>query len=235
MKSLVLLGISLLGPLFGEEGTGPLHLYAPGQALTEGSTLAARDIGRAFLLESHRGSDLGIEQAGLGGAHPDKEYRTAHNGVTHLVYRQRFQGIDVDNAEWVINIDRDGRVLNAGGRLAEAPDSKSRIPSPELALKAVRTAVGVVDQKAAERFQPFQEVAATGRAMTFHGASTGGDIPGHAPCRSRQSGACVAVPGNRSRWHPHARRDHRWRRPPRDDEAFVDVTAECRQAAGSGV
>lgn len=176
MKSLAILAISLAGPLLAEDGTEPLHFYTPGQALTEASSLVPRDIGSEFLRS--RRTDAGIEQRGLDGVYVHKEYRTAHNGVTHLVYRQRFQGLDVENAEWVINIDRDGRVLNAGGRLFDAPDGNVRIPLPESAMKAVRMAVSAVDAKAGERFQPFQKsLASTGRSMTFHGASTGGDIP----------------------------------------------------------
>src|SRR5690348_13684960 len=49
-----------------------------------------------------------------------KEYTSAHNGVTHRVYRQRFQNIDVANAAWVMNIGRDGSVLNSGGNLYPA-------------------------------------------------------------------------------------------------------------------
>src|SRR5262245_65594264 len=50
-----------------------------------------------------------------------KQYTTAHNGVTHLVYKQRFQGFDVYNGAWIANIAADGRVLNTGGNLFAAP------------------------------------------------------------------------------------------------------------------
>src|SRR5262245_152643 len=51
-----------------------------------------------------------------------KQYTSAHNGVTHLVYKQRFQGFDVYNGAWIANIDSEGRVLNTGGKLFAAPD-----------------------------------------------------------------------------------------------------------------
>ena len=60
-----------------------------------------------------------------------KQYTTAHNGVTHLVYKQRFQGFDVYNGGWIANIGPDGRVLNTGGNLFGAPqliDLVTQIP-----------------------------------------------------------------------------------------------------------
>jgi hypothetical protein len=42
-----------------------------------------------------------LSEADLAAAYVVKEYRTAHNGVTHLIFRQRFQGVDIVNAEWV--------------------------------------------------------------------------------------------------------------------------------------
>ncbi|MFN7649466.1 MAG: hypothetical protein ACK6DY_20680 [Acidobacteriota bacterium] len=37
-----------------------------------------------------------------------REYRTGSNGVTHLACRQRFQGLEVYQSEWVVNIDANG-------------------------------------------------------------------------------------------------------------------------------
>ncbi|MBM3783668.1 MAG: hypothetical protein FJW30_04865 [Acidobacteria bacterium] len=65
----------------------------------------------------------------LAGVYLHKEYRTEHNGVTHLVYRQQFQGLDVYNTEYVVNIDRDGKVLNQGGALREAPGANVTRPN----------------------------------------------------------------------------------------------------------
>ena len=73
-----------------------------------------------------------------------RQYRTEHNGVTHIVYRQRFQGADVLNAEWVVNLDREGRVLNSGGMLVPTPPSRT-LPDPARALTAVRSAVRAVN------------------------------------------------------------------------------------------
>jgi Fungalysin metallopeptidase (M36)/Fungalysin/Thermolysin Propeptide Motif len=70
-----------------------------------------------------------------------KEYTTAHNGVTHLVYRQRFQNIEVANAAWVVNIGRDGVVLNSGGNLFPAPgsiDFGTQLPASKVVEAAAR-------------------------------------------------------------------------------------------------
>jgi Zn-dependent metalloprotease len=80
-----------------------------------------------------------------------KEYRTARNGVTHLLFKQRVQGADVFNAEWVVNIDRDGRVLNAGGDLHAAP-AYIELPAPASSREAVRAALKAVNPKLAQGF-----------------------------------------------------------------------------------
>jgi hypothetical protein len=92
----------------------PRHLVNSNGPLTPFSTRSPKEIGDQFT----------AAQMDAPGLYLAIEYRTAHNGVTHLVYRQRFQGLDVHNMEWRVNIDRDGRVLNAGGQLFQAPTAK---------------------------------------------------------------------------------------------------------------
>ncbi|MBM3749256.1 MAG: hypothetical protein FJW34_26150, partial [Acidobacteria bacterium] len=97
----------------------PRHLIGASEPLTPPSAAPPRAIARDFtrnLALSH-----GLAASDLEGLYVSKEYRTAHNGVTHLVFRQQFHGLDVYNAEWTVNVDRDGRVLNAGGALAQQP------------------------------------------------------------------------------------------------------------------
>jgi len=75
-----------------------------------------------------------------------KQYTTAHNGVTHLVYKQRFQGFDVYNGAWVANIDADGRVLNTGGKLFAAPDPVA-IGNQIESIIAAQSAIHAVNPK----------------------------------------------------------------------------------------
>ncbi len=132
------------------------HLIGVKGPLTAASGRQPRAIAQEFL--SSRAAELGLSNAELGSAYVFREYTDAHNGVTHIVYRQQFQGIDVFNSAYVVNIDSDGRVLNAGGDLFAAPTGN--IPEPTSSLAAVRTAVRAVNPQAAKRFVPFQSSAA---------------------------------------------------------------------------
>jgi hypothetical protein len=122
--------------------------------LTEASRALPEEIARQHL----RGvaKDLSLTDADLQGVYVAKQYRTDHNGVTHIVFRQRFGGGDVMNAEWVVNLDRDGRVLNAGGNLYPAPKPGRVLPARMRAFTAVRAAVAAVNEQLKDRFAPFE-------------------------------------------------------------------------------
>ncbi len=83
---------------------------------------------------SRAAADFALAPSATQGAYIAKQYKTAHNGVTHFVYRQEFQGLEVWNAEWIVNIDAAGQVINSGGQLAPEP-------SAGLAPAGVRDAV----------------------------------------------------------------------------------------------
>src|SRR5215212_2814245 len=89
----------------------PRHLMKAGGALTQASGRAARETGESFTREQMAAA--GLPDGVPSGLYLAQEYKTGHNGVTHLVYRQRFQGLDIHNAEWRVNVDGEGRVLNA--------------------------------------------------------------------------------------------------------------------------
>jgi extracellular elastinolytic metalloproteinase len=40
------------------------------------------------------------------------EYTDEHNGVTHIYFTQRYQGVEVYNGEININIDKNNKILN---------------------------------------------------------------------------------------------------------------------------
>ncbi len=101
-------------------------------------------------------ADLSLTVSDLDSLYVAKQYRTEHNGVTHIVFRQRFRGVDVLNAEWVANLDRDGRVLNAGGNLYPAPRPEKQLPVRARAFTAVRSAVAAVNPALKDRFAPFE-------------------------------------------------------------------------------
>ena len=95
----------------------PRHALRMDGALTERSAREPREIGEAFT--ARQMAQAGIPQGA--GLYLANEYKTAANGVTHLTYRQRFQGLDIFGMEWRVNIDAEGRVINAGGQLFNAP------------------------------------------------------------------------------------------------------------------
>jgi len=120
------IGISSAAPI-------PRHLIRTSGALTESSPRAPREIGDQFT----------AAQMDAPGLYLAKEYKTAHNSVTHLVYRQRFQGIEIHLSEWRVNIDSDGRVINAGGSLFQAPSA--RPASAARLAEAARAALAAVN------------------------------------------------------------------------------------------
>ncbi len=126
-------------PLLAADGPAlPRHLFAA-EPLTAASAAPPRVVAEDFVRRLALAHDLEAED--LAGLFVAKEYRTAHNGVIHLVFRQRFQGLEVCNAEWTVNIDRDGQVLNAGGTLAGHPVVLPPVTgSAPSALRAARAA-----------------------------------------------------------------------------------------------
>lgn len=110
-----------------------------------------------------------------------KDYTTAHNGVHHLVYRQRFQGLDVYNASWVVNLAPDGTVLSTGGTLYSAPMAVDlgSIQSPGA---AVRAAVATVNPALGANYAPFPSEkaprAAGGLAVRYSAGDLSADVEG---------------------------------------------------------
>src|SRR5579883_3165538 len=94
---------------------GPHHLFHPARPLTAPSSQPAREVAKSFLASV--APQYGLSAADLDTLVVIKEYQTSFNGVTHLIYKQRLQDRTVYNAEYTVNVDRDGQVLNAGGSL----------------------------------------------------------------------------------------------------------------------
>ncbi|HEU0119158.1 MAG TPA: M36 family metallopeptidase [Bryobacteraceae bacterium] len=105
--------VLLLTLVFAWAAPIPRHAFSRDGELTGPSARAPREIAEAYT----------ATLSDAPGIYLANEYKTAHNGVTHLVYRQRFQGLEIHGAEWRVNVDRDGRVINAGGQLFAAPSA----------------------------------------------------------------------------------------------------------------
>ncbi|MEO8026587.1 MAG: M36 family metallopeptidase, partial [Bryobacteraceae bacterium] len=132
----------------------------------------ARETGQALATR-----EFALGPLDLAGVYVAKEYTSENNGVTHLLYRQRFAGMDVSNAEYAVNIDRDGNILNAGGTLYASPGATAFAPDPTSALRAVRIAVKAVNPTLAKRFGPLQTRAANGR-VSFAGVGLADEVEG---------------------------------------------------------
>ncbi len=124
--------------LFSADGSSK-HLFNPKGALTEASARPVNAIAGDFSRET-ASAQFSLAPEDFAGVHLHKQYKTEHNGVSHFVYRQNFFGLRVWNAEWVVNIDSAGRVLNAGGTLFARPPAGIAIPDASLEQGAFRAA-----------------------------------------------------------------------------------------------
>jgi hypothetical protein len=151
------------------------HLFRTDGPLTEASGLPASQIARDFLAGS--AVSLGIGPQDLDGTYAAKEYLTSHNGVTHFVYRQQFYGVDVFNAEWVVNVSRDGRVINSGGQLFPRPTG-AVLPDLNNSFSAARAAARFINPEVGENFAPFLAESASAGRVRFHASTMGGELEG---------------------------------------------------------
>ncbi len=62
-------------------------------------------------LNAHK-ADYGLTEADLSDMIVTDQYTDAHNGVTHIYLRQRYQGIEVYNANISSHVTADGRIIN---------------------------------------------------------------------------------------------------------------------------
>src|SRR5947208_177069 len=113
MSKTIVSGLFCALAVYAQQKELPRHSFRPDSALTEPSGDSRRAIADRYSLNAISGTGLGA--ADWAGAYVVKEYVTGHNGVTHFVYGQRFDSIEVVEAAWVVNIDSDGRVINSGG------------------------------------------------------------------------------------------------------------------------
>jgi hypothetical protein len=152
MRKFAFITIALCLAASAQDRPATRHLLGVERPLTAPSSRPVRDIAREYTAQA--AAQIGVGPADLGSLYIAKEYTDDHNRVTHIVYRQQFQGIDVFNAAWVVNIDSQGQVLNAGGDLFGAP--LDALPSSASAIAAARAAVKAVNPKLAAGFQPFR-------------------------------------------------------------------------------
>jgi extracellular elastinolytic metalloproteinase len=80
-------------------------------------------------------AELGLDADDVAEIRVSASYTSQHNRVTHVYLRQQRGGIDVENANMTVNIDRHGVVLFIGNRFVSLPP-----PSGTVTLTAVEAA-----------------------------------------------------------------------------------------------
>jgi hypothetical protein len=157
----------------------PKHIYNLAEPITAASGQAPREIGRQFIEKI--AADFGLSPQDLAGVYVVKEYQTAHNGVTHLIYAQQYRGLEVHNADYRVNIDRQGRVINAGGMLYGAPAPEARVPDLTSSTRALHAAIAAVSPSAAESYMPFATAAdEPTKTIRYHRGALGDEVAGRA-------------------------------------------------------
>lgn len=118
----------------------PRHLFSLSERLTapcaEDPVVIARDF-----LKTHRAlfrlQDREIDELVVA-----KNYRTQHTGVTHLVFKQFYRGLDVFQGDIKVNLDRHGCILSISGNYY--PGLEAPLTPALTAEEAVRVAVQAI-------------------------------------------------------------------------------------------
>jgi hypothetical protein len=177
MRRIGIMLLSCSAGLFAQK-PAPRHIFNSGsETLTAASSAAPRSAAESYLTSIS--GQYGWSPEDLAGTYVAKEYRSEHNGVTHLVYKQQFGGLEVYNSDFSVNIDRYGRVINAGGLLFSQAGGSIQMPEPASANVAAREAVSAVNPRLGERFTPFASEAKGSRVRFARGA-LGSDLSGRA-------------------------------------------------------
>ena len=126
--------------------------------LTKPSKADAEAIARGYL---RRHAELfGLDMQDLARLELSREYRTKHNGATHLYFRQTDAGRSVFGSQINVTIDRDGRIATVGGLYY--PDAEAAATPKLSAVDAVLKAAGDVVAQSSGPVKPIS--AAPGRA-----------------------------------------------------------------------
>jgi len=99
--------------------------------LTGKSSAGAQDVAQSFI-EQHLGRGEWVLRS---------KYVTKFNGVTHMAFRRHFDGVECSNCDVVVNVDKQGQVLNMGytdvpTSALEATRKKALLTDPVRAIAA---------------------------------------------------------------------------------------------------
>ena len=106
-------------------------------------------------------------------------YTSKHNGITHIYFRQRLDGLEVANAQISINIHRDGRVINMANSFVSDLAKAANTGAPDLSAEAaIRAAAENLSRPIPGLLIPRKAASGAAREAIFSGAGfSREDIP----------------------------------------------------------
>lgn len=131
-------------PGFRVEGRVPQPV-TPGKPLSGPSAGTPVDIATRYIVQQRQA--LGLGAADLHEMVLDSAHTSEHNGVTHIYFAQRYQGIQVYGAQINISVAADGSILTIGNsfvpQLARAVNRQAPDRSPAEALERAAKHLGL--------------------------------------------------------------------------------------------
>ena len=91
----------------------PRHMFSLSQRLSAPRTGDPVTIAREFL-KTHQAL-FRFQDRDLDDLVVVKNYRTQHNGVAHLVFKQFYRGLEIFQGHLKVNVDREGQILSLNG------------------------------------------------------------------------------------------------------------------------
>ena len=127
------------------------------------------DIALAYLREHCR--ELGLVEDDLAELLVVDRYTSDHNGVTHIYFKQRFNGIEVYNAIINVNVAADGSVISVGNRLVGSLAKQIVGASPGMAAdRALRAAARALKIPVGVPIVLQKELGGAAQGKVFSGA-----------------------------------------------------------------
>ncbi|MCE5268513.1 MAG: M36 family metallopeptidase [Planctomycetaceae bacterium] len=106
--------------------------------LSEPSSQAPIDIAKQYMA-SHA-SQLGLTTADVANSAVTDCYQDSDSGITHIYLRQQYNDLEVSDANFVVNVMADGRVINAAGGFVSGLSSTTKMMGATLAVSPTLSA-----------------------------------------------------------------------------------------------
>ncbi len=134
---ILILGLATQGALAAPDSdvAAPAN---PVAFLTGPNTGSPLSIARRYIQQNKQ--ELGLSSVDIADMLVTDQYTSNHNGITHIHFRQRHQGLEVHNANINVNVARDGSVINLGNRFMPGIDKAINTTAPALSFGAAVSA-----------------------------------------------------------------------------------------------